>query len=168
MIKALKNLQTACPSYQAYAHFTTRDLMELEQDKILYQTQIQTLNSSYFENKGSGNFITKPLPKAFQWSSVEALLVFDFDDDGYLDLMAAGNNSGMNVAIGDLNASKGILALGTGRGDFKTMSTHLLENFLSGEVRTIKKVMVGELPYLLAASNNGNLNIFKINPLYKW
>jgi len=168
MLKALKNLQTACPSYQTYAHFTTQDLMELEQDKILYQTQIQTLNSSYFENKGSGNFITKPLPKAFQWSSVEALLVFDFDDDGYLDLMAAGNNSGMNVAIGDLNASKGILALGTGRGDFKTMSTHLLENFLSGEVRTIKKVRVGEVPYFLAASNNGNLNIFKINPLYKW
>ena len=54
---------------------------------ILYQTQIQTLNSSYFENKGSGHFITKPLPKAFQWSSVEALLVFDFDDDGYLDLI---------------------------------------------------------------------------------
>ena len=118
--------------------------------------------------KGSGHFITKPLPKAFQWSSVEALLVFDFDDDGYLDLMAAGNNSGMNVALGNLDASKGILALGTGGGDFKTLSTHLLGNFLSGEVRSIKKVRVGEVPYFLSIHNNGNLDMFKINPLFKW
>tara|TARA_A100000164_G_scaffold258644_1_gene230646 strand:- start:6 stop:512 length:507 start_codon:yes stop_codon:yes gene_type:complete len=168
MLRALNNFQTLFPSYQAYAQFTTNDFIRQQGDKILYQNQIQTLNSSYFENQGSGNFTFKPLPKVFQWSSVEALLVSDFNDDGYLDLMAAGNNSGINVTIGNLDASKGILALGTGEGDFKVLPTHLLGDFLSGEVRNIKKVMVGEVPYLSTASNNGNLNFFKINPFFKW
>ena len=168
MLKALNNFQTIFPSYQAYAQFTTNDFIRQQGDKILYQNQIQTLNSSYFENQGSGNFKFKPLPKEFQWSSVEALLVSDFNDDGYLDLMGAGNNSGMNLAIGNLDASKGILALGAGKGDFKVFPTHLLGDFLSGEVRDIKKVMVGEVAYLSTASNNGDLNFFKINPLFKW
>ena len=168
MLRALNNFQTLFPSYQAYAQFTTNDFIRQQGDKILYQNQIQTLNSSYFENQGSGNFTFKPLPKVFQWSSVEALLVSDLNDDGYLDLMAAGNNSGINVTIGNLDASKGILALGTGEGDFKVLPTHLLGDFLSGEVRNIKKVMVGEVPYLSTASNNGNLNFFKINPFFKW
>ena len=168
MLKALNNFQTIFPSYQAYAQFTTNDLIRQKGDKILYQNQIQTLNSSYFDNQGSGSFKFRPLPKEFQWSSVEALLVFDFNDDGYLDLLGAGNNSGINVTIGNLDSSKGILALGTGGGDFKVVPTRILGDFLSGEVRNIKKVMVGEVPYLSTASNNGNLNFFKINPLFKW
>ena len=72
------------------------------------------------------------------------------------------------MTIGNLDASRGILALGTGEGDFKVLPTHLLGNFLSGEVRNIKKVMVGEVPYLSVASNNGNLNFFKIKPLFEW
>ena len=44
MLKALNNFQTIFPSYQAYAQFTTNDLIRQKGDKILYQNQIQTLN----------------------------------------------------------------------------------------------------------------------------
>ena len=86
--------QTASRIKQMFpkTNFQFYDLLEM------YKTGRGSIrNCLYVNTDGSFNEISQ-LANVYNTDWSWSPLLFDFDDDGYLDLMAAGNNSGMNVA----------------------------------------------------------------------
>ena len=70
----------------------------------LSQTEMK---SSIFMNDGNGNFTISHLPTAAQMSPMYAILPYDFDKDGDLDLFMGGNLYGVQPEMGRYDASYG-------------------------------------------------------------
>ena len=50
-----------------------------------------TFAHHWFEKQDDGTFVAHPLPQLAQISSVNAIQVFDYNQDAYPDLLLAGN-----------------------------------------------------------------------------
>jgi len=70
--------------------------------------------SSYILWNDKGSFRFEKLPDQLQLSPVKKMIVEDFNDDIYPDILAAGNDYTYNLSTGYLDANKGVLLLNKG------------------------------------------------------
>ncbi len=82
----------------------------------------KTFASVYIENKGNGIFSLKALPQAAQVSSVNSILSNDYNEDGHLDLLIAGNLYPAEIETPRNDGGIGLLLYGNGKGDFKPVA----------------------------------------------
>jgi hypothetical protein len=85
------------------------------------------------------------------------MVVDDFNHDGNLDLAIAGNDFGTEVTNGRYDALNGILMLGDGRGNFKSLPLLQSGIYLPGDARALVKLEGQGGSYLLAGSQNKNV-----------
>ncbi|MBL4879732.1 MAG: VCBS repeat-containing protein, partial [Oleispira sp.] len=79
--------------FQDYESFSEATLTDVYTEKSLESAlhyQVRSFASIYLENK-DGKFITHQLPIEAQLSSINEILIDDYDKDGFLDLLIAGN-----------------------------------------------------------------------------
>ena len=88
-----------------------------------------------------------------QVSSINDILVKDFDSDGYLDLLVAGNLYDSEVETPRNDASIGLLLRGDGKGDFEAVPTSESGVRIIGEVRALLSFQNG----VLVGRNNGEV-----------
>jgi hypothetical protein len=62
-------------------------------------------------------FQAESFTKCSAFSSVNAMLVSDWNADGNLDLLLSGNDYGNEISIGRLDAGMGEVLLGDGKGN---------------------------------------------------
>ena len=123
--------------------------------------EASTFASTYFENDGTGVFTAHPLPIPAQLSSVNSILVADFDGDKSLDALVAGNLYGSEVETPRNDGSIGCFLKGDGKGSFQVISAVNSGVKLLGEVKQLKFLHLGShsKPVVLAVKNPGNLQI---------
>jgi hypothetical protein len=109
-------------------------------------------------NKKSGFNIT-PLPSHAQLSMANALVSEDFDKDGNKDLIVAGNYFPMRVQQGPLDASIGTTLKGDGKGNFTAMGYEQTALCIRGDVRNVLLIKSKQSVLLVAAKNNGALQV---------
>jgi hypothetical protein len=68
----------------------------------------------------------------------------DYNQDGKLDLILAGNFYGSRLKFGRLDANRGVMLLGDGNGCFVSVPTHTSGIFLDSEVRDAAQI--GSVP----------------------
>jgi len=118
--------------------------------------------SCFFENKGNGKFVKHPLPTAAQISAINAIICDDFDEDGFKDLLVAGNEYGTEVSVGRDDASYGCYLRG-GNKSFTAVPARESGFMLSGDVRDMSLLLLrGGKKLILAAVNNDSLRVFTI------
>ena len=121
--------------------------------------------TSYVENLGNGQFKITSLPVQAQFAPIYGILINDFNSDGNLDVLLAGNFYGTRVKYGRYDADKGTLLLGDGSGNFRTTNSSESGLNINGEVRDIKLVSTSSGPkYILFARNNETMAIYGLNP----
>lgn len=77
------------------------------------------LNASvWIENKGDGDYEMHELPVEAQFSTINSFVIDDFNRDGKMDIVFAGNNFGNDINAGRYDASNGGILLGDGKGNF--------------------------------------------------
>jgi enediyne biosynthesis protein E4 len=120
--------------------------------------------SCYFENTGNGKFIKHVLPVEAQFAPINSIIADDLDNDGYTDLIVAGNEYQMDVMTGRFDASFGLFLRGTKGKGFLSEPSNKSGLLLRGDVKdmAIIKKTSGE-KILLAAVNNDSLRVFRIN-----
>ncbi len=124
--------------------------------KNAQELNAEILATTWFENKGKGQWEAHPLPDEAQISPVHAMLTGDFNSDGFTDLLLAGNDSGFDVETGPVNTSPGFLFAGDGKGGFKAVSPSKSGFWTKGEVRTMKQISIkkhGQQAFIIG--NNG-------------
>ena len=106
-------------------------------------------------------FSLSDLPVAAQLSPVYSIASGDYDGDGNMDLILAGNFYGSRLKFGHLDANRGVVLLGNGDGSFVSVPNHKSGIYLDGEVRDMAQISVSPgKEILLFAPNNDSLQIY--------
>ena len=88
----------------------------------------------------------------------------DFNNDGNLDILLVGNFFGSRIQYGRLDANKGLLMLGDGKGNFTEVPNKESGLFINGEVRDIARVRLATgKELLLFTLNNDSLQLYQIS-----
>lgn len=120
--------------------------------------------SCYFENTGNGNFIKHALPLEAQYSPVNAILCADFDSDGEMDLLLAGNEYQAEVMTGAYDASYGCFLKGSKNKErFRSIPPSESGFLITGDVKDLALVSLkdGER-MVVAAVNNDTMKVFRV------
>ncbi len=151
------------PSYDAFGKATLREVFGVESLEQAVHHQATNFATSYLENQGSGTFKLRPLVNSAQLSSVNSILVEDYNGDGYLDLVIAGNMYGAEVETPRNDAGVGLYLQGDGKGAFQAVSPGQSNLFISGEVKDAGFVRLpGKRSGMLFAKNNDFVQMVEI------
>lgn len=110
--------------------------------------EINTFASVILINDGNGKFTVQNLPPIAQISPIYGILAYDADDDGKLDLLYHGNNYGVELGMGRMDAAYGGLLVNKGKHTFEYVSP-LQSGFIAD----------GEYRSLVTMTRNGRTNI---------
>ena len=96
-----------------------------------------------------------------QFSPVRDIQVNDVNEDGYPDLLLAGNNYGARPSLGIQDASHGCLLLGNQGLNFEAQRPLQSGFRLNGDIRKIHYLSAGEREILVAGCNDGEAQVLK-------
>lgn len=152
-------------TYQEFSIATVQDIYGGDLEKAL-QYHATTLASSIFLNDGNGKFTVQPLPNLAQLSAVNAILVRDFDGDGVLDLLTAGNMYHTEVETSRADAGVGCFLRGDGKGGFRAVPAYESGFYADGDVKDMVLVeRDGQAPVVLVSTNDGALRAWVVKPI---
>jgi len=150
------------PRYADYGQITFEALFTPEERKDALELHSYQFNSSYIENLGDGKFSLKPLPVQAQVAPVYGITVTDFNHDGNLDLVLAGNSYATETAIGYYDASIGTCLAGSGKGTFKVLNPKTSGFMVRGDAKAMVQIVdANKSSLLLVSQNNDSLKVFK-------
>ncbi len=153
--------------FKDYNSFAEANLVQIYSKEHLEKStrySVEDFGSAYVENLGNGTFKLRRLDLFSQLSSLNDFATGDFNDDGNLDVFAAGNLYGSEVETPRNDAGYGFLLLGDGKGGFKTLMPYETGVHISGEVKSINKIrLAGDKKGFLIAKNNDYLQLLKIS-----
>ena len=151
--------------FKDYASFSQATLDEVYSEKVLNSSlhyRVKSFASVYIENRGD-KMVIHNLPRATQLSSITGILVEDYDGDGNLDAVLAGNLFQSEIETPRNDASRGVFLKGNGQGGFTSLSPLQSGFFLPGDVKNLKSLKLGGHQYILAAKNSDNLQALRLN-----
>ncbi len=145
------------PTLDAFATVTLADILRSEGMRVAQRFEIRTLASLYLENTGDGRLRPRPLPRTAQVSAVTGAVPADFDGDGAVDLVLAGNLHVFDHSIPRLDGGIGVFLKGDGVGNFRPVAPGASGLWLEGALRTLALLRVGTdlHPGLLAGIAGG-------------
>ncbi|MGW9687039.1 FG-GAP-like repeat-containing protein [Flagellimonas sp. 2504JD1-5] len=151
--------------FKDYNSFASANLNQIYTSQMLEESlsyEIISFASVYLENK-NGKYIARPLPQLAQVSSINKFVVSDFDKDGNLDAVLAGNLYNAEVETPRNDASFGLFLQGDGAGNFepKTMMESGLK--IVGDVRDMELLSKNGEKHILVAKNNAPVQLIKVN-----
>lgn len=162
LVRLLPQLRSRYPSYAAFGASRVEDIFPASELKRARLLEAHVFASSIALNNGSGTFTLQPLPVEAQFAPVYAALGGDFDGDGQVDLLVAGNSYGVPPVLGRYDASYGLLLRGTGGGRFKAVDMERSNLVIDGQVRHMKWLRAAGGDHLIVvARNNDKLQILR-------
>ncbi len=152
------------PQYTDFASSTLEDIYGAEKLKDALHLTAKTFSSVYIQNNGPGKaFTIKELPVAAQFGPIQDFVVYDFNKDGKLDIVAGGQIVNAEPETPAYDAGMGLFMYGLGNGEFLP----LIDNTTSGLMlnKNCKKLeFIGlssqNRPALVVANNNQQLQLY--------
>jgi enediyne biosynthesis protein E4 len=106
-------------SYKEFANADFENLLTKEEKQDCQELTLDFTESIIVENLGNGNFAVKTLPAEVQFSPINGITIEDFNNDGFQDILVAGNNHANETSMGRYDAANGTLLIGNGKCEFK-------------------------------------------------
>ncbi|GAA3602539.1 VCBS repeat-containing protein [Flavivirga amylovorans] len=148
-------------TYNEFAEATLVDVYGEEELENSLHYQVNTFATSYIENK-EGTFVLHKLPNEVQLSSINQILVKDFNNDGNLDLVVAGNLYGSEIETPRNDAGTGVFLAGNGQGAFTPYSIKESGFYVPKDVKDLALIQVGEKQMIIASNNNDFLKFIEV------
>ena len=150
------------PSFLSFAESDLKTILG-EDIKTALHYQAHLFSSVILINE-NGKFTIKKLPVEAQFSTVNCILVRDFDTDGKKDILIAGNKFDVEVETTPADASPGLFLKGLGNLNFQ--STKPMESgfFVPYNVKDMHALRMGDKFAILVSCNNDILRIFRHTP----
>ncbi|MFS4492292.1 VCBS repeat-containing protein [Maribacter sp. 2308TA10-17] len=152
--------------FENYASFSTATLEDVYTEEYLDNSlhyQVKSFASVYLENN-NGEFILHPLPSAAQVSSINQILVDDFDNDTNLDVVIAGNLYASEVETPRNDASNGLFLSGDGEGNFEPIEGKNSGLYTPGDVKDMSRIKIKGEEYILVVKNSDFVQFVKLQP----
>ena len=156
LIGQVPSLKKKFNDYGSYARASIADILPASTLKTAPRLKATTFASIYLERTGSG-FIAHTLPVEAQYAPVYAIAVADFDKDGHLDIVLAGNQTHSRIYLGRYDAGHGTVLHGDGHGGFAAVSPAVSGITLKGDIRS---AVLADNSVLFGA-NNSALKVYR-------
>ena len=131
------------PTLDAFARATLPEILGPERMAGGGPAGGSHLATTYLENTGGGRFEPRALPRTAQISAVTGAVPADFDGDGAIDLVLAGNLHAFEHSVPGLDAGVGLFLRGDGAGGFDVEPPSGSGLWLEGRVGRLELLRVG-------------------------
>ena len=152
--------------FPTYHTFGSADLEQIYGADKLAQSlhlKVSSFASVILENLGHEKFAVKPLPNRAQISSVNGIIVDDFDQDGFNDLLIAGNLFQSEVETPRNDASVGLFLRNNGKGDFIPSPPAESGLYLDKDVKNLSSIWLADgTAAILVGNNNNQIQLIRI------
>jgi len=165
-----RDLQDQIPSIKKqnlkHADYATKAIEDIFKPEIMSKSVVKEWNytsSIIALNNGNGNFTIQKLPAAVQFSSVNAVLCTDVNNDGITDIVLGGNQFHFLPQFGRLDASFGHVLINNGKAQFKDLTTAASGVKIKGEIRDIVRIPGAKEDYILWLQNDDYPVMFSVS-----
>lgn len=162
LVKQIPVLKKDFVRHSDFAGKTVKQIFKkfkLEEAKLFEAKEFKS--EILINNRGVG-FTIQPLPIEAQFAPIQSILIEDLDGDGKLDLILGGNITAVSPYFGAYQGSHGLALKGNGDGGFSLMENGKLG--IQGDIKHIRSLDVKNEKWILFVKNDGELEVFKINP----
>ncbi|MEX1239014.1 MAG: hypothetical protein WEB30_04830, partial [Cyclobacteriaceae bacterium] len=97
-----------------------------------------------------------------QFAPIYAMTTIDYNKDGKMDFIVAGNQSSIRIRMGVIDANFGQLYEGDGKGNFAYMAQPASGLRLTGDTKSLLVVSSNGELYLMVGTNNVGVNTYKL------
>ena len=149
-------------SYKDYANATMKDIFSADQLAKASKLTATESNTVCYLNR-NGKFEKMILPREAQFSVVTKILAEDFNHDGKTDLLLLGNHSDNRLKIGSIDANRGCLLLGDGKGNFTYLNQIASGLDVKGDVKSANTIELNNAKYLMVGVADGPMQFYKLN-----
>jgi hypothetical protein len=150
----MPNISDKFPTYDEFGKATITDVYGERLDEALHY-EVKNFATVYIENTGDGLKVHR-LPKEVQFSTVFGILPDDFNNDGNMDLLIAGNFYVPEVETGRTDASIGVYLRGDGSGGFTSVPVTESGFFAWEDVRDLAQVRLANGKRMILVGNNND------------
>jgi hypothetical protein len=105
-------------TYDLFGKATIQDMFSPPQLANATVLEAYETRSGLLLNEGNNQFVFKPFNNEAQLSPIFSIVAEDFNRDGFIDILATGNQHGIEVERGKYTASNGLYLEGNGKGNF--------------------------------------------------
>ncbi len=164
LVGKIPSLRSKYPSYSSFGASKVEDIFPGADMRPARVREAYTFASCIARNNGNGTFTLEQMPMEAQVSPIYASLAGDFDGDGQMDLLVAGNFYGVAPVFGRYDASYGLMMRGLGEGRLTPVDMDETNLAIEGQVRDMKALRGPKGEQLIAvARNNDKLEILRVN-----
>ncbi len=159
-----QQVPTLGEKFDSYEKFGGSNLGEIYGNTLrtALNYQAKTFASAYIENLGDGSFDFKPLPNLAQVSSINNILIKDYDLDGYQDLVISGNLYQSEIETPRNDAGYGLFLKGDGKGSFVPVPLAESGFLAPHDAKDMKSIQVGNREIILVANNRNYLQTIEL------
>ena len=161
MLKQMPGLKKKYVRAADYSSASITDLFSREAVAAANQYELETVSSVVVRRSGDG-WTTVKLPRMAQTAPMRDLAAVDVNDDGLLDLLTVGNDYGLQVETGRIDAGNGVLLLNRGEDGFTFEPNHRHGFWASLDARALRNIRLadGSRGWVIA-NNNGPAALYE-------
>jgi enediyne biosynthesis protein E4 len=160
LLRAMPSLKKKFVLNKEYAGKTLNEVLSPEQLEGAVHKKVFTGESAILRNDSRAAataFTFLPLPRQAQLSPIYALLPFDYDQDGRMDLAIAGNNYDVLPELGRYDALRGLI-LRNGPKGFEVKAPTETGLWANDQVRAMKQLRQGQI---VLGTNNSKVQVYR-------
>ena len=154
------------PTYDLFSSATIDEVYGAKALKQALHYEVTSFASVYAENLGGGRFDFRALPNEAQIAPINDILTGDFDRDGHMDLVVAGNLYVSEIETPRADAGIGLFLRGDGKGGFTPVPARESGLFLPYDVKALELIDSPQGQLILSGNNNDFLRVTQIRPEY--
>ncbi len=153
------------PTYNEFGSATLAMVYGQQNLENALHYKVNTFANTFFENKGNSTFVPKPFENTAQLSSVNDILIEDFNKDKKLDVLMIGNLYGSEVETPRNDAGYGFYLKGSNNKNkppFETVSSQESGLYVEGDSKAIRLLKLKNSKALLIAKNDDFLQLVEL------
>ena len=154
------DLKDKFKKYDIFASLDVQEVYGEENIENALRLSVNTFESTVLINNKS-YYDYKALPNYAQFSSVNDIIIEDFDDDEINDILLVGNMYHAEIETTRNDSGNGLLLKGNGDGDFKEIPISKSGFFTPGDSKKIISLKRNQDKVFIVANNDDRLQIFK-------
>ena len=162
--KQLITVKDRYPKHLDFGRTTMPALLEALGGADAIALKANYLRSAWIENLGDGAFAFHELPAAAQLAPLFGATLTDLNEDGYLDVVAVGNEYGAEPGGGRIDALNGVaLLFEPSTKSFAAADLRTSGLYVPGNGRSVVSKRFGDDPVVIAAENQGPTRAYRLN-----